>query len=91
MHVIRWSVALVMITGALMLLAAVTGLYVPDSWQYSLRMAGGVFFLFALISSGVMSIPSVHRQSQSGITREDWAFVFIICTILLFGISLFFK
>ncbi|SDX09435.1 hypothetical protein SAMN05444487_11031 [Marininema mesophilum] len=91
MHVIRWSVALILVTGALMVLAAVMGFYVPDSWQYSLRIAGGVFFLLALITSGVMSIPSVHRQSKSEITREDWAFIFIICTIALFGISLCFN
>ncbi|MFC4075611.1 hypothetical protein [Salinithrix halophila] len=90
MHVIRWSVVLLFLTGALMWLAAVTG-FEPASWQYSLRMAGGIYFLLALAASGVMSIPSVHRKaSSSTVPREDWAFIFIVCTISLFGISLWF-
>jgi hypothetical protein len=79
-YVIRWTVLLVLSSLALMWLSVVIGWYQPSSWQYSIRVLGGVYFLLAIAASGVITDRS----------PKDWAFIFLSVTITLFGISLFF-
>ncbi|GGE09794.1 hypothetical protein GCM10011571_08890 [Marinithermofilum abyssi] len=81
MYVIRWSVILVLSSLALMWLSVVIGWYQPSSWQYSIRVLGGVYFFLAIAASGVITHQSYPK---------DWAFIFLSVTITLFGISLFF-
>ncbi|SDC83014.1 hypothetical protein SAMN04488112_11816 [Melghirimyces thermohalophilus] len=91
MHMIRWSLIFVFLTLSLMWLTVYWGWYDPTSWQYSIRVAGGIYFLLALAMSGIMSIPSVRRKSnRTPDERVDWSFIFIVVTIALFGISLWF-
>ncbi|OYD07538.1 hypothetical protein [Paludifilum halophilum] len=90
MHVIRWSIIFVLLTLFLMGLTAALDWYEPSSWQYSLRVAGGFYFLLALIASGIVSIPRMRIRTRKSVPREDWAFIFIVVTIALFGVSLWF-
>jgi hypothetical protein len=91
MYVIRWSILIVAATISILWLVSFLGWYEPLSWQYTIRVAGGIYFLIAIAMSGIMSHPSFHREkgSMSG-AKEDWAFIFIVVTILLFGVSLWF-
>ncbi|PTX50633.1 hypothetical protein C8P63_13615 [Melghirimyces profundicolus] len=92
MYVVRWSIFFVFATLSLLWLTASLGWYEPYSWQYGIRMAGGVYFLIALVLSGIMSIPTVRRKtSRTPVQHVDWSFIFIVVTIALFGVSLWFE
>ncbi|MFD1428576.1 hypothetical protein JOD24_000571 [Kroppenstedtia sanguinis] len=89
MYVIRWSILIVVATISLLWLVSFLGWYEPLSWEYAIRVAAGIYFLIAIAMSGIMSHPSV--QGEKGPISEvkgDWAFIFIVVTILLFGVSL---
>lgn len=92
MHVIRWSVFFVAATLSLLWLMDFLGWYKSLSWQYSIRVAGGIYFLFAIAMSGIMSHPSFHGENPpTSEVKTDWAFIFIVVTIALFGVSLWFR
>lgn len=92
MYVIRWSVFFVAVTLSLLWLVDFLGWYESLSWKYSIRVAGGIYFLFAIVMSGIMSQPSLHGEAPStSETKTDWAFIFIVVTITLFGVSLWFR
>ncbi|SMO74647.1 hypothetical protein [Melghirimyces algeriensis] len=92
MYLIRWSFFFVFATLSLLWLMGSLGWYEPYSWQYTIRVAGGIYFLLALAMSGVMSIPSIRRKNNhTPGSRVDWSFIFIVVTISLFGVSLWFE
>ncbi|QKG83473.1 hypothetical protein GXN76_02630 [Kroppenstedtia pulmonis] len=92
MFVIRWSVLLVGITLSVLWLIDTLSWYKLSSWQYSIRIIAGLYFLLALVASGIMSVPRVQLRTKMhhSKAREDWAFIFIVVTIALFGVSLWF-
>ncbi|MDR6225873.1 hypothetical protein [Desmospora profundinema] len=86
------SLTLVAITLALMWVTVLLGWYQPFSWQYSIRVIAGLYFLLAVFTSGLMSLPTTwKRRREKGVyQREDWSFIFLLVTVLLFGVSLAF-
>jgi hypothetical protein len=63
----------------------------PAVWQAQLRMAGGVFFMIALVVGGVLTTDVAYRNRKRSFYREDWSFICILVTITLFGISFIFS
>ncbi|PTM57470.1 hypothetical protein [Desmospora activa] len=91
MVIIRRSFTLVVTTLTLMWITVFLGWYEPFSWQYSIRVIGSLYFLLAILTSGLMSLPTIREKGKENKgQREEWSFIFLLVTVILFGISLAF-
>lgn len=91
MVIIQRSFLLIVTTLTLMWITVFFGWYEPFSWQYSIRVIAALYFLLAIITSGVMSLPAAWKKRRDNrAQREEWSFIFLLVTVLLFGISLAF-
>ncbi|MBA4495482.1 hypothetical protein ACFO25_19425 [Paenactinomyces guangxiensis] len=88
MRLLGWSViwiaTAILITGLISYISADLNVLV---WQAHLRVAGGIFFMIALIVGGVLTTDSAYRNRKRDFYREDWSFICILVTVTLFGIS----
>lgn len=85
---LRWSFVLTLFS--LLLIGLILPLiHESHGWQLGMRVMGGLFFVLAVIASGVLSLrmPSVSVEQSGRMSRHDWALAFLLVSVWLFGLS----
>lgn len=89
MRLLIW--ALVWVFLAFLLTGTATYFLAPFEhtlWAHLLEAASILFFSFSLLMGGVLTTRKNYNMRRKVYYREEWAFICVLVTIILFGISL---
>jgi hypothetical protein len=85
---LRWSFVLTLFS--LLLLGLILPLiHGPHGWQGGMRVMGGLFFILAVVTSGVLSLrmQCISTGHVGRMSRHDWTLAFLLVSVWLFVLS----